>query len=120
MGKRIEDIEGIGPSIGAALRDAGVDSVDTLLERANLSRDDIDLYVFHQASKVVLDRLQETLGVEDQRFFRNYADMGNTVSATIPMALKDAQDEGRIKPGMTLLLMGFGVGYSLAGCIMRT
>ena len=92
-----------------------------LLERAALRRDDIDLFVFHQASAVVLDRLRKQIGVAPEKWFQNLDGIGNTVSATIPIALR-AGPGGRPAPGGhdRGCLMGFGVGLSLAGCILRT
>ena len=92
----------------------------SLLERAGLQMEDIDLFVDHQASAVVLDSIQRRLKIPDEKFLRCLEDFGNTVSSTIPIALKYAIDSGRLKDGMTVLLMGFGVGYSVAGCIVRT
>lgn len=91
-----------------------------LLDKAGLGPDDVDLYVFHQASAVVLRRLRARLGIPEAKWFQNLEEVGNTVSATIPLALRQAQDAGRIRPGMTVVLMGFGVGLSLAGCVVRT
>ncbi|SVE50745.1 uncharacterized protein METZ01_LOCUS503599, partial [marine metagenome] len=71
-------------------------------------------------SKVVLDRIQEKLGIKDAKFIRNYRNIGNTVSATIPIAMKQARQSGRLTKDMKVLVMGFGVGYSLAGCILQT
>jgi len=93
-------------------------AVRELLAKAQLSVQDIDLFIFHQASKVVLDNIQHALKIDEDRLFRNYQEVGNTVSATIPIALVQAQQSGRIKDGTRVLLMGFGVGYSLAGCIV--
>ena len=95
-------------------------SVARLLETAGLSLVDIDMFVFHQASKVVLDRIQSKLGVDDKKFFRNYHTIGNTVSSTISIAMKQARNSGQLTENMKVLVMGFGVGYSLAGCIVRT
>jgi 3-oxoacyl-[acyl-carrier-protein] synthase-3 len=95
-------------------------SVARLLELAELQLGDIDMFVFHQASKVVLDRIQKKLGIEEARFFRNYQNIGNTVSATIPIAMKEARNAGLLVGDMKILVMGFGVGYSLAGCILQT
>ena len=81
--------------------------------------DDIDLFVFHQANKFMLDSLRDKIGIPDEKFYLNMEDKGNTVSATIPIAMKDALDEGRIRRGDKLMLVGFGVGYSWAGCIVE-
>ena len=85
-----------------------------------MSVEDIDLFIFHQASKVVLDRVARKLSLGEEKIFRNYREVGNTVSATIPVAMKDALSADVLRSGMTVVLMGFGVGYSLAGCILRT
>ena len=95
-------------------------AVSRLLESADLRLADIDLFLFHQASKVVLDRIQRQLGIDESRFFRNYQSIGNTVSSTIPIAMKQARHSGQLVEKMKVLVMGFGVGYSLAGCIVRT
>ena len=95
-------------------------SVMRLIDKAQIKLSDIDMFVFHQASKVVLDRVRRKLNLDDSKVFRNYENMGNTVSATIPIAIKEAKHLGLLGQNMTVLLMGFGVGYSLAGCIVRT
>ncbi len=67
----------------------------------------------------MLDSLRDKIGIPEEKFYFNMAEKGNTVSATIPIALRDAADEGKIQPGDTLMLVGFGVGYSWAGCIIE-
>jgi len=121
----VEDVAGPvlymhGPNVLRYSVDAVPRAIDDLLARAGLTLDQIDLFMLHQASKVVLDRIELAMGLDPARVFRNYDTVGNTVSATIPIALKQATRAGRFGPGMTVLLMGFGVGYSLAGCILRT
>lgn len=93
--------------------------VDSILKRNSLSRDDIDFYVFHQASLQMLESLRDCLGLENEKFYINVKNTGNTVSATIPIALKQAEEEGRIKKGDTILTIGFGVGYSWGGTILK-
>jgi len=68
--------------------------------------------VLHQASKLVLDTLAQRVGVPPERSWNGMADIGNTVSSTIPIALRQALDAGALKPGMKVMLSGFGVGYS--------
>ena len=84
-----------------------------------LTTDDIDLFVFHQASKVALDSLTEILNIEPDKVFRNLREIGNTVSASIPIALKDALDMGRIDRGDRVLASGFGVGLSWGTAIIE-
>lgn len=92
--------------------------VSTLLARNGLRVENIDLFVFHQASRLALDSLQRVLGIPQERMYSNLERVGNTVSASIPMALRDAIDEGRAGPGSRVLLCGFGVGMSWASAIV--
>ena len=91
-----------------------------LLEKANLDKSDIDLFIFHQASAIILKQLQTKLDIPDEKWFQNIRNIGNTVSATIPVAIKQARDAGLYKPNMNIMLMGFGVGLSIAGCIVKS
>ena len=91
-----------------------------LLIKASLKQEDIDLFIFHQASAVILRQLKSKLNIPDEKWFQNIKDMGNTVSATIPIAIKQVKDSGQFKPKMNVMLMGFGVGLSVAGCIVRS
>jgi len=90
-----------------------------LLDRNSMSIDEIDLFVFHQASGVALDSLEALMKIKPEKVFRNIRDIGNTVSASIPIALTDAKKCGRIKKGDTVLLCGFGVGLSWGTAIYR-
>ncbi len=92
--------------------------VSELLARNGLSVEQIDLFVFHQASRLALDSLRRTLRIPEGRMYSNLERVGNTVSASIPMALRDAVDEGRVGPGSRVLLCGFGVGMSWASAIV--
>ena len=86
--------------------------VNNLLKSSGMTLDDVDLVVFHQASKLVIDNLTRRLSLDARRVFTNYASIGNTVSSTIPIALKDAEMQGRLKNGDKGLVVGFGVGLS--------
>lgn len=93
--------------------------VRRLLHKSRLTLDDVDLVVFHQASKMALVFLFKALHIPIDKQFINIAEVGNTVSASIPIALRDAELQGRLRPGMLVLLVGFGVGLSWGGCIVR-
>jgi 3-oxoacyl-[acyl-carrier-protein] synthase-3 len=93
------------------------DQIRSLLKKNELTIDDIDMFVFHQASKLALERLTRLLDISPDKVFENISKVGNTVSASIPIALKDAFDEGRIRRGSRVLLSGFGVGLSWATAI---
>lgn len=93
--------------------------VNNILEKNNLHFEEIDLFIFHQASKVVLESIKKKLKIPDNKFFNCIENFGNTVSSTIPIAIKQAQDEGKISKGTKVLIAGFGVGYSWSGTIIK-
>ncbi len=92
---------------------------EALLNKASLSQEGVDLFVFHQANKYMLNALRMALGVPAEKFYVNMSHCGNTVSSTIPIALKHAAADGTLQPGHTTLLMGFGVGYSWGATLVR-
>jgi 3-oxoacyl-[acyl-carrier-protein] synthase-3 len=87
-------------------------SVKELLAQNRLSIDDIDLFVFHQASQVALDSLRMALKIPREKMVYDLLETGNLVSASIPVALSHALESGQAKPGQLALLCGFGVGLS--------
>ena len=93
--------------------------IHNLLDRTELSIDQIDLFIFHQASKLVIDNIIRLMSLDVDKVFVNHEFIGNTVSATIPIALKDAVANGRLNPGQTVLLIGFRVGLSWSGVLLR-
>lgn len=93
-------------------------SVENILKKHNLTLEEIDLFVFHQANKFMLDFLKKKIKIPDEKFYVNMKDIGNTVSATIPIALKRADEEGRLNKGDKVLLIGFGVGLSWGSTII--
>ncbi|GAB3631136.1 ketoacyl-ACP synthase III [Microbacterium shaanxiense] len=94
-------------------------SVEQILFKAGLSLGDIDLFVFHQANAFMLEHLRKKLGVPKEKFFIALENFGNTVSSTIPIALAEAERDGTLKPGMRVMLLGFGVGLSWGGLIVN-
>jgi len=108
-----------GPEIFAFTLRAVPKVVHELLARAGRDLGDIDLYVFHQANQYMLEHLRKKLKIPVEKFFVGMRHCGNTVSCTIPIALKQAVNEGRIQPGHLVMLVGFGVGYSWAATLIR-
>jgi len=94
-------------------------TVSALLEKSGLRLEDVDLFVFHQANRYVLNVLRKACRIPEEKFYVCLRDFGNTVSSTIPIALKRAETEGVIRPGSRLMLVGFGVGYSWGGTLVR-
>ena len=93
------------------------DLVETVMEKNALQKEDIDLYVFHQANKYMLDCLYDLMEIDETKTFEYMAEVGNTVSSTIPLALCEARKQGKLKG--KVLIAGFGVGYSWGGCILN-
>jgi len=89
------------------------------LEKNGLHINDIDYVIFHQANKYMLDYLRKKIRIPIEKFYNNMLHYGNTVSSTIPIALKDCMDGGTIKQGQKILLVGFGVGYSWGGTVIQ-
>ena len=89
------------------------------LEKAGLALDDVDLFVFHQANRFMLEALRQKLGIDPNRFVFALEETGNTVSSSIPVALEASAARGRIRAGDRLLLVGFGVGYSWGAAAVR-
>lgn len=93
--------------------------IRALLQRNSLGVEDIDLYVFHQASKLTLDSLSKALRLDPGKVFVDLAGTGNLVSTSIPVALKKALLAGRIPTGSTVLISGFGVGLSWGSMLIK-
>lgn len=93
-------------------------TIDDVLAKNKLTRDEIDLYVFHQANKFMLDAIRKVTALPKDKFYVNLEQTGNTVSSTIPIALKQLQDAGKLRPGMRVMLMGFGVGLSWGATVL--
>jgi 3-oxoacyl-[acyl-carrier-protein] synthase-3 len=99
--------------------DAVPKSVAELLATSGKGFDDIDLFVFHQANRFMLEHLQRKMKIPTEKFLVSFREYGNTVSSTIPIALADARQEGVLRPGALLMLVGFGVGYSWGATLVR-
>jgi len=93
--------------------------VHQILDRNKLKINDLDLVVFHQASRLALDTLSEILEIPPEKTFSNLAELGNTVSASLPIVLKDAEKAGRLPRGSRVLVVGFGVGFSWGSCLFK-
>jgi 3-oxoacyl-[acyl-carrier-protein] synthase-3 len=80
---------------------------------------DVNLYAFHQANKFMLDSLRRRIKLPPEKFICEFEHCGNTVSSSIPIALKEAINKGVLVAGKTVVCVGFGVGYSWAGCVVQ-
>jgi len=92
--------------------------VKETLETNGLAMEDVDHFVFHQANSFMLNYLRKKIKIPAEKFYVDMENTGNTVSATIPIALKNMMDKGILKEGERVLMAGFGVGYSWGGTVL--
>jgi 3-oxoacyl-[acyl-carrier-protein] synthase-3 len=108
---------------GMALMSFAIDvvpkAIEALLQKAGLTDNDVDWYVYHQANRFMLKHLASASHIAWERMVFSMEDIGNTVSASIPIAMARYLEEGKIRPPQQLALIGFGVGYSWGACTMR-
>ena len=90
-----------------------------VLERNGLTLADIDLLVPHQANMRIIEAVRDRLGMDPAKTYVNIETMGNTSAASIPLALTQAWSEGALKPGMRVLLVTFGGGFTWAAALLR-
>lgn len=95
-------------------------SIDETLEKSNLTRDDIDFYLFHQPNAMVLKTLSKIAKLDEDKLIIDLERHGNTVSVSIPILIHNLLKENKIKPNMNLLICGFGTGMSWNTCIWKT
>ena len=95
------------------------DTTRDVLNAAGLTPADVDLYVLHQANIRIINTAMEHLRVSPSKAFNNLERYGNTSAGSIPIALEEAAAEGRLKPGMTVLLSGFGAGLAWGTAVLK-
>ena len=96
-----------------------VSSAHAVLERCDVSVDEVDVYVPHQANVRIMDHAAEKLGIPKERMVVNVDRYGNTSSGSIPLALADAQSEGRLTKGDLVLMTGMGAGLTWGSGLME-
>jgi 3-oxoacyl-[acyl-carrier-protein] synthase-3 len=90
-----------------------------ILNKTKHSIEDIDHFIFHQANEYMLIHLRDKLNIPKDKFFISMKNHGNTVSSSIPIVLNHALTQKKINRGDRIMLLGFGVGYSWAGTVIR-
>jgi 3-oxoacyl-[acyl-carrier-protein] synthase III len=113
------DIEMDGFGVWSFINSVSPKQIKRLLKKNKIEIDDIDLFIFHQASLMTLESIMKILKIDEQKAFINIRNIGNTVSSSIPIALKDAIDQDKIINGSWVVLSGFGVGLSYGTILMR-
>jgi 3-oxoacyl-[acyl-carrier-protein] synthase-3 len=93
--------------------------VKTTIQKNNITEENVDMYILHQANKYMLNHLRKKMGIPEGKFYIYMKNCGNTVSSTIPIALHEALITNQITSNQQILLAGFGVGYSWGACVIQ-
>ena len=107
-----------GPEIFQFVLKVVPNTVKNILDKSEMNLEDVDYFIFHQANAFILNHLRMKLKIPEEKFCLDLEDIGNTISASIPIALSRALNFGTIKRNMKVMLLGFGVGYSWGSCIL--
>jgi 3-oxoacyl-[acyl-carrier-protein] synthase-3 len=113
------DMQMDGPAVWAFVNSVLPDHVRGFVASQSLELEDIDLFVFHQASKMVLESTARALRVPAAKFYTRLEDVGNLSAASIPFALSAALEEGAIGPGSRVLLSAMGAGISYGSVLVE-
>ena len=107
---------------GSAIFNFTLDAVpammNQLLIKNQLEKNNIDYYVFHQANKFMLTTIRKVCGIPKDKFYIDLEKVGNTVSSTVLIGLKECVEKGIIQSGMRIMICGFGVGLSWGGTVL--
>ena len=103
-----------GPEIFSFTLSTVRSAIQELLSRCGIGWKDVDVFLFHQANRFMLEKLRMTMGIQPDRMPIDLDDTGNTVSSSIPILLRRCIDNGIVKSNYQCVLAGFGVGYSWA------
>jgi len=117
--RRQDDMYMNGPAIFVFTLKIVTETVKALLKKSALSIDDIDLFIFHQASELIVQSSANKLKIPPEKLHYRLHDIGNSGGTTVAVALTDAWIEGRIKPGMNIVLCAFGVGLSWSAALLK-
>ena len=93
--------------------------LEQTLVKNGLTISEIDFFIFHQASEMILKSLQRKCNIPEHKFISNFEEVGNTVSCSIPIALETAAALGTFKKGDKIVLLGFGIGFSCIGTVIE-
>lgn len=108
---------------GGAIFNFTLETVPSLVEQVlvkhKMQKSEVDYYLFHQANKMMLNAIRKVCLIPEEQFYINLETIGNTVSSTVLIGLKDCVDNGTLHAGMNVMLAGFGVGLSWAGTLLK-
>ena len=93
--------------------------IEEMLKKADISREDVDYFVLHQANRRIIEAAAKRVGVEIEKFPMNLGEYANTSAASVPILLNEMNRDGKLKRGQKIILAGFGAGLTWAGCLME-
>lgn len=96
-----------------------ISSIKDILQKNNMTIDDIDYIVPHQANVRIIEYVAKKLKISMDKFYMNIDTYGNTSSASIPLALNEMYNKGILQKGQNLLLVGFGGGLTYGSCLIK-
>jgi 3-oxoacyl-[acyl-carrier-protein] synthase-3 len=108
-----------GPAVFKFATRVLVDSAKKVLEECDVPVDEVDVYVPHQANVRIIDHARRKLGIPEERTIINVDRYGNTSSGSIPLALTDAETDGRLAPGEMVLMTGMGAGLTWGSALIE-
>jgi 3-oxoacyl-[acyl-carrier-protein] synthase-3 len=108
-----------GPEVFRFATRVVAESTQQVLAKAGLTAADVDLFIPHQANTRIIDYAVHRLGIADDRVFINIDKYGNTSSASIPLALCEAHEQGRLRPNDIVVMVGFGAGLTWAAAALQ-
>lgn len=108
-----------GPEIFNFTLERVPECIARLLEKSGTQLEQVDLFVFHQANRYMLEHLRKRLRIPPEKFVIAMGESGNTASSTIPIAIKSAAVAGQLTEKMLVMAVGFGPGYSWGATLIR-
>jgi 3-oxoacyl-[acyl-carrier-protein] synthase-3 len=119
MAAKLHFIKMNGPEVFKAAVRGMASASEEALQQADLKLEDLDLMIAHQANARIIEGVAKRLNIPDAKVYKNLQRYGNTSAASIPIALFDAVNEGRLRPGMHSVVAGFGGGFSWGAVVIR-
>ncbi|MDO4316001.1 MAG: 3-oxoacyl-[acyl-carrier-protein] synthase III C-terminal domain-containing protein, partial [Oscillospiraceae bacterium] len=93
--------------------------MNQVLQRAGLTVDDVDFFVFHQANARIIDLAVRKYHIPPEKYYKNIQEYGNTSAASIPLVLSELEEQGKVGPGSRTLVVGFGGGLTWGGALIE-
>lgn len=108
-----------GPEVFKAAVMAMGDAASRILEKNEMTNEDVDLFISHQANIRIINATAKRVNMPEEKVFVNVHEFGNTSAASIPIAISEAREQGRLKKGDMLMLVAFGGGFTWGSALVR-